>query len=71
MPVAFVEPLHLSRIDLGLNVAGILGANFFAALPVEMDFREKVIRLYRNTIEELRQSGDYLMVELVRANPPR
>lgn len=69
IPVAFVEALNLSQIDLGLDVAGIIGANFFAALPVELDFREKVIRLYKNTIEELRKSDDYLTVKLSRADP--
>jgi len=69
-----IPAAYLSRLNLNINrianieVAGLLGANFFAGLPVELNFREKKLSFYNNKIYEILEDkkDQYLPVKLYR-----
>lgn len=73
IPAAYIaEGMNSMRqVFLGLDVAGFLGSNFFATLPVELDLREKKLRLYNNSVREILEAEKegYIAVRLIRPSP--
>jgi hypothetical protein len=68
IPAAYVANLQLHKLDLGLDIAGILGANFFAAVPVGFDLRNRVLKLYEGSFDFDALSREYVTVKLFRPN---
>lgn len=68
IPAAYIGELNLHQIDLGLGIAGVVGSNFFAAVPVELDFRGNKLRLYNNSIQEILEveKDRYIAIRLSR-----
>lgn len=71
IPAAYVGESNLGRISLGHKIVGIVGSNFFAALPVELNFSEKKVTLYRNSVQEIldMEKDKYIAIKLSRPNP--
>lgn len=71
IPRAYVNESNLGRIGNGLKIAGVVGANFFGALPVELNFVEKTITLYRHSLQEILEieKDRVIAVKLLRPDP--
>jgi hypothetical protein len=68
IPAAYVANLQLHKLNLGLDIVGILGANFFAAVPVGLDLRNRLLRLYEGSFDYSSLSKEYVVVKLSRPN---
>lgn len=71
IPAAYIAETNLNQIDIGLGVTGIVGSNFFAGLPVELNFREKKLRFLNNSIDEIIDSEKNKYVAIKLARPDR